>query len=166
VAETSALEELQASLQRLGRLLSSRQVSARITSTAGVDVSQQGVALLRALRRGGQQPVAALASSAAMDLGAVSRQVRLLEDAGAVRRSRSPEDGRVTLLDLTAEGRRMVDRIQAVSVRHLEEALAGWSDDEELTLARLMQRLVDDMVRTPVRPEAADAADTPEGRPL
>jgi DNA-binding MarR family transcriptional regulator len=166
VARTSALEELQASLQRLGRLLSSRQVSARITSTAGVDVSQQGVALLRALRRGGQQPVAALASSAAMDLGAVSRQVRLLEDAGAVRRSRSPEDGRVTLLDLTAEGRRMVDRIQAVSVRHLEEALAGWSDDEELTLARLMQRLVDDMVRTPVRPEAADAADTPEGRPL
>ena len=166
MARTSALEELQASLQRLGRLLSSRQVSARITSTAGVDVSQQGVALLRALRRGGQQPVAALASSAAMDLGAVSRQVRLLEDAGAVRRSRSPEDGRVTLLDLTAEGRRMVDRIQAVSVRHLEEALAGWSDDEELTLARLMQRLVDDMVRTPVRPEAADAADSPEGRPL
>jgi DNA-binding MarR family transcriptional regulator len=152
----SALEELQASLQRLGRLLASRQVSARITSMAGVEVSQQGVALLRALRRGGEQPVAALASSAAMDLGAVSRQVRLLEEAGAVRRSRSPEDGRVALLDLTPEGRRMVDRIQAVSVRHLEEALQGWSDDEELTLARLMQRLVDDMVRTPVRPEAPD----------
>jgi DNA-binding MarR family transcriptional regulator len=118
------------------------------------------VALLRALRRGGQQPVAALASSAAMDLGAVSRQVRLLEEAGAVRRSRSPEDGRVALLDLTPEGRRMVDRIQAVSVRHLEEALEGWSDDEELTLARLMQRLVDDMVRTPVRPEAPDAPES------
>jgi len=162
VARTSGLEELQASLQRLGRLLSSRQVSARITSMAGVDVSQQGVALLRALRRGGQQPVAALAASAAMDLGAVSRQVRMLEDAGAVQRSRSAEDGRVTLLELTDEGRRMVDRIQAVSVRHLEEALGGWSDDEERTLARLMQRLVDDMVRTPVRPDAVASADAPE----
>ena len=160
---TSALDELQVSLQRLGRLLASRQVSARITSVAGVEVSQQGVALLRALRRGGQQPVAALAASAAMDLGAVSRQVRLLEEAGAVERSRSSEDGRVALLDLTAEGRRMVDRIQAVSVQHLEEALQGWSDDEELTLARLMQRLVDDMVRTPVRPVDADDAGGAEG---
>lgn len=148
-----------ASLQRLGRLLGSRQVSARVTTVAGVDVSQQGVALLRALRRSGQQSVAKLATAAAMDLGAVSRQVRMLEDAGAVRRSRSPDDGRVALLELTAEGRRMVDRIQAVSVRHMEEALESWSEDDERALAGLMQRLVDDLMRTPVRPEAAEAVE-------
>ena len=142
-----------ASLQRLGRLLASRRVASRITTVAGVDVTQQGMTLLRSLLRDGAQPVAALAASAAMDLGAVSRQVRLLERAGAVRRSGVPDDGRVTLLELTADGRRMAERIHAVGVRHLEEALQDWSDEDERTLARLMQRLVDDLVRTPVRPD-------------
>jgi DNA-binding MarR family transcriptional regulator len=155
VTRTEALEELMVSLARLGRLFGSRQVAARTAMVARVDVSQQGIALLRALRRGGQQPVATLAAAAAMDLGAVSRQVRILEDDGAVRRSRSPEDGRVALLELTPQGRAMADRIHAVGVRHLEEALGGWSEADERTLARLMQRLVDDMVRTPIRPEPA-----------
>jgi DNA-binding MarR family transcriptional regulator len=158
VARNEALDELMVPLARLGRLLGSRQVAARTAAVAGVDVSQQGVALLRALRRGGQQSMATLAAAAAMDLGAVSRQVRLLEDEGAVRRSRVPEDGRVALLDLTPEGRAMADRIHAVGVRHLEDALRGWSDDDERTLARLMLRLVDDLVRTPIRPDPVTVA--------
>lgn len=145
------------SLQRLGRLFASRRVASRMATVAGVDVSQQGVTLLRALLRDGEQPVAALAASAAMDLGAVSRQVRLLEDAGAVRRSAIPDDGRVALLELTPEGRRMAERIQAVGVQHLEVALRGWSDADERALARLMQRLVDDLTRTPVGADAAVA---------
>ena len=143
------------SLARLGRLMGSRQVAARTALVAGVDVSQQGLALLRALRRGGQQSVATLAGAAGMDLGAVSRQVRLLEDDGAVTRSRSPEDGRVALLDLTPAGRAMADRIHTVGVRHMQEALRAWSEDDERTLARLMQRLVDDLMRTPIRPGPA-----------
>jgi DNA-binding MarR family transcriptional regulator len=122
---------------------------------ASADVSQQGLTLLRALRRGGQQSMATLAGAAGMDLGAVSRQVRILEDDGAVKRSRTPEDGRVALLDLTPEGRAMADRIHAVGVGHLQEALQAWSEDDERTLARLMQRLVDDLMRTPIRPDHA-----------
>jgi DNA-binding MarR family transcriptional regulator len=152
VARAEALEELMVSLARLGRLFGSRQVAARTAMVAGVDVSQQGIALLRALLRGGQQSVATLAGAAGMDLGAVSRQVRILERDGAVRRSPSPEDGRVALLDLTPEGSAMADRIHAVGVRHLQEALQDWSDDDERALARLMERLVDDLVRTPIRP--------------
>jgi DNA-binding MarR family transcriptional regulator len=122
-----------------------------------VEVSQQGMTLLRVLQRDGKQPIAVLATAAAMDLGAVSRQVRLLEDAGALRRSRSVDDGRVALVELTAEGRRIAERIRAVSVRHFEEALAGWSATDEHTLAQLMQRLVDDLVATPVRRDAVTA---------
>jgi DNA-binding MarR family transcriptional regulator len=146
------------SLARLGRLFGSRQVAARTAMAAGVDVSQQGIALLRALHRGGQQSVATLAATAAMDLGAVSRQVRILEDGGAVRRSRSPEDGRVALLELTPQGRAMADRIHAAGVRHLEDALGDWSEGDERTLAGLMQRLIDDMVRTPIRPDPTPTA--------
>lgn len=157
MANTDAIEELMVALQRMGRLLASRQVAARIITVAGVDVTQQSTTLLRVLLRDGKQSIATLATAAAMDLGAVSRQVRLLEQARAVRRSRSRHDARVALLELTAEGRRIAERIRAVSVRHLEEALHGWSDDDERTLARLMERLVDDLVATPVRPDGVTA---------
>lgn len=157
MANTEAVEELSGALQRMGRMLASRQVASRIISVAGVEVTQQGMTLMRVLLRDGRQSIATLATAAAMDLGAVSRQVRLLEDAGAVRRTRSPDDGRVALVELTTSGRRIAERIRAVSVRHLEEALADWSADDERTLARLMQRLVDDLTATPVRPEGVAA---------
>jgi DNA-binding MarR family transcriptional regulator len=147
---TDALEQLQASLQRLGRLLGSRQIASRLASAAGADVSQQGAVLLRVLLRDGRQAVATLASSAAMDLGAVSRQVRLLEEAGAVRRAKDPDDGRVALLELTPRGRRMAEAMRAVGVRHLEAALADWSDADRLALATQLQRLVGDLRSTPV----------------
>jgi DNA-binding MarR family transcriptional regulator len=144
------VEDLSASLQRLGRLLASRQITSRITTAAGVEVSQQGVTLLRVLLRGGQQPVNVLAAAAGMDLGAVSRQVRMLEEAGAVVRSSDPDDGRVALLELTTEGRRVAERIRSVGMRHLEEALRHWSDADEALLAELLLRFVDDLMATPV----------------
>jgi DNA-binding MarR family transcriptional regulator len=157
VANTDAVDELMPALQRLGRLLASRQVASRIITVAGVEVTQQGMTLLRVLLRDGRQSIATLAASAAMDLGAVSRQARLLEEAGAVRRSRSPDDGRVALLELTAKGLRISQRIRAVSVQHLEDALRDWSDADQRALATLMQRLVRDLVATPVRPDGVTA---------
>lgn len=144
------LDDLQTSLLRLGRLLASRQAATRLVQVAGVDVSQQAVALLRVLRRDGQQPATALAAAAGMDLGATSRQVRDLERDGLVRRSADPADGRVSLVDLTAMGAAVAGRLHDISARHLEEALAGWSTDERRDLARSLQRLVDDLRATPL----------------
>lgn len=146
------IEELTTSLQRLGRLLASRQVASHLAAAAGVEVTQQGAALLRVLLREGRLSVAALAAAVPMEVAAVSRQLRLLEGAGAVRRSASPDDGRVTLVDLTPTGRDLAERIRAVGVRHLEDALADWSPADQRRLATLMRRLVDDLRATPVRP--------------
>lgn len=151
---TNSLEDLAGSLQRLRRLLHSRHVAARTAAAAGVEISQQADALLRVLLRDGRQSVATLASSASMDLGAVSRQARLLEAAGTIRRSRSTDDRRVALLELTAKGRRIAERIRRVTLQHLEEALREWSEVDERTLARLIDRLVADLRRTPLRPRA------------
>jgi|1186.fasta_scaffold557323_2 DNA-binding MarR family transcriptional regulator len=145
-----ALDELTSSLQRLGRLLASRQATSRVTTAAKVDVSQQGATLLRALLRGGEQPMATLATAAAMDLGAVSRQIRQLEELGAVRRSSDPGDGRVSLLRLTPKGRRMAENLRAVGVRHLDTALRDWTEADSRRLASLLDRLVTDLVATPV----------------
>ena len=147
------LDDLQTSLLRLGRLLASRQAASRLVQVAGVEVSQQGVALLRVLRRDGELPAASLAAAAGMDLGAVSRQVRHLEAGGLVTRSTDPSDGRVTLVDLTGAGAEVAGRLHAISAGHLEAALSGWSASERRELARSLQRLVDDLRATPLPTE-------------
>ncbi|UDY34911.1 MarR family winged helix-turn-helix transcriptional regulator [Dermatobacter hominis] len=147
-------EKLLVALQRLGRLMSSRQVASDISGAAGVELSQQGVQLLRALHRSGEAPVAALASASQMDIGAVSRQLRLLEDAGLVTRSSSPADRRVVLVDTTDSGARVAARIRDVGLRHLTESLSGWSATDRRRVADLLARLVTDLQRTDIR--AAD----------
>jgi DNA-binding MarR family transcriptional regulator len=149
------VDQLGVALQRLGRLFASRQVTWRITSAAGVEVGQQAAALLRVLLSEGQMAIAELAAATPMEIAAVSRQVRSLEAAGAIRRTASRLDGRVTLLQLTDEGRDMAERIRAVGVQHLEEALADWSDSDQGTLAVLLRRLIDDLAATPIRPSPA-----------
>jgi DNA-binding MarR family transcriptional regulator len=154
---TAPLDALTTSLQRVRRLFASRQVTSRTLEAAGVDVSHQGAALLQVLLRDGEMSMATLAALAAMDLAAVSRQVRMLENAGALRRSRSQNDARVTILALTGEGRRMARRIRLVGVQHLQRALQDWSSVDQRTLARLLDRLTSDLVRTPL-PERRTAA--------
>jgi DNA-binding MarR family transcriptional regulator len=141
-------EQLLVALQRLGRLMSNRQVATDISRAAGVELSQQGVQLLRALHRSGETPVAALASASQMDVAAVSRQLRFLEDAGLVTRSPSPTDRRVVLIDTTDAGARVAARIRDVGLRHLTESLAGWSTTDRRRVTELLSRLVADLQRT------------------
>jgi DNA-binding MarR family transcriptional regulator len=150
--EPDAGEELMLAIQRLGRLMGSRQVSSRIAEAAGAEISQQGVQILRALLRHGEQTIAGLAAAAHMDISAVSRQLRPLEQGELVRRSSAAGDGRVALVALSPTGRKVAKRIRQVGLRHLSESLADWSDDDRAELGRLMTRLVDDLQRTSIAP--------------
>lgn len=55
-------------------------------------------------------PMSEVADVLAMDVTTLSRNVRPLKVAGLVRIERSPEDRRVRIVRLTAEGRRMLER--------------------------------------------------------
>jgi DNA-binding MarR family transcriptional regulator len=145
------VSDLGTAIEGLGRLLASRRVAARFTDAAGTEVGQQGLAVLRALHRHGRQPVAAVAAAAHMDLGAVSRQLRALESAGLVRREPDAGDGRVVHVSATPAGHGVARRVQTVQRRHLDAALADWSDGDKDVLACLLTRLVSDLRATPVR---------------
>lgn len=147
-------DDLLVAIQRLGRLMGSRQVSTRIAEAADAEISQQGVQILRSLLRHGELPIAGVAAAAHMDISAVSRQLRPLEEAGLVARGTSKQDGRVALVALTDLGRTVAERIRRVGVRHLEASVQGWSKADKKQLTLLMTRLVDDMQRTSIeRPE-------------
>src|SRR3954451_21061755 len=91
-------DDLLLAIHRIGRLMGSRQVSSRIADAAGADVTQQGIQVLRALYRFGEQQIADLAALANRDVPAGSRQLRPLEDAGLVKRAPVAGDGRAALV--------------------------------------------------------------------
>src|SRR4051812_29299576 len=100
-------EAISGPLDRLFRLGASRKVAAGQAAAAGVDVSPPGLVLLQRLVEDGPLSVSDLSARADMDLGATSRQVKVLEADGLVDRRSRAGDGRVTELLATAAGRRV-----------------------------------------------------------
>jgi DNA-binding MarR family transcriptional regulator len=143
---------LRDALYRFQRLQGSRRVHAQIASLAGVSVSQQARQLLEAMDPHAAMPVGEVAKAARMDLGAASRKLTELEQAGLVARRASPDHGSVVLVEVTAVGRRAAAALGTVRDRHLDEALTGWSAEDRAAFGLLLGRFVDDLQRTPLRP--------------
>lgn len=72
----------------------------------------------------------ALAETFDVDKGAVSRQVNHLIDLDLLRGERDPEDGRATLLSVTAEGVRRLAEVIEHRRALLDERLGDWSADD------------------------------------
>ena len=143
-------------LERLFRLNASRKVHARQAAAAGVVVSQPGFVLLRRILDQGPLPVGELARLADMDPAATGRQVRQLEQDGLVRRSQSRADGRVTVVRATPRGREVWRRMNEVGAHHMEDVLRTWSQADRAELARLLDKLVDDLRSVHYRDIAAE----------
>ena len=79
----------------------------------------------------------------AMDKMAVSRAVRRLESAGNVRRKAHPSDGRSFVLELTAKGTRLFEKILPTADERYREILSGLSRGELGKLARILNKLID-----------------------
>ena len=78
---------------------------------------------------------------------AVTRKAQQLERAGLVSRARDPEDARATRLQLTAQGRRTINRILAARRAWLTTVLSSWSKAEQSELARLLGLLAESVDR-------------------
>jgi len=145
-----ALDQIAAiadAMRQLQHLRASRKVHAALLDAIGIDLSQQAVQVLSVLD--GTLPVAQVAHAARMDVGAVSRQLRGLEDEGYVTKTPSPDNASVVLVTATARGKALADRIRASRNDHLERALADWTATDRRALANLLGRLVDDLQATP-----------------
>lgn len=150
----AGLDAIGNGLYRLQRLLASRRVSTAMADAASVELGQQGVQILRALRDGEARPVAETARAARMDVGAASRQLRKLDDAGLLEREQSPDNASVVLVRLSPSGLALARRIHDVTNQHLRDALDAWTPEEREQLGHLLGRLVEDLQRTPYRPRS------------
>lgn len=133
------LAYLERTLTSAVRFANLPRVRARLAEEAGL--SLPAYSLLTRLGDDGPCRVSDLAGGLGVDLSAVSRQVKHLEEAGWLHREADPSDGRATTVALTAAGRRVAERLRVARCRAIDELLADWDDHDRAELAALLDRL-------------------------
>jgi DNA-binding MarR family transcriptional regulator len=108
-------------------------------------VEKVGYILLWHLVAEGPQRTTALAEAVHSDISTISRQVTALVRHGWVERRPDPDDGRACLLAVTDTGRRAFEDIRRRRDTHMARIMDGWRHEERGELARLVERLNDDM---------------------
>jgi DNA-binding MarR family transcriptional regulator len=120
----------------------------RVVRAARVPLTGAGLVALRAVERHGPVAVSELARRLELDQSTASRQIRPLEAEGLVTRTVDPADRRTARLAVTPKGRRLLDRVREVPLNDYAVALGDWSDADRATLAELLVRLREALLRT------------------
>lgn len=79
------------------------------------------------------------------DISVVSRQVRYLETLGLVSKVPDPDDGRASLVTLSAEGSDLVSRVFDGRGRWMADVLADWTPEEAASLEESLTHLAESL---------------------
>jgi DNA-binding MarR family transcriptional regulator len=122
------------------------RLARRMRTQRAVDSMSDGqFAVLAGLFVHGPHTLTELADLERVSAPAMNRTVNCLQDAGYISRSADENDGRKVVIDLTDEGRAVVDETARRRDAWVEEALAEIAPDEREILAKaaaIMQRIV------------------------
>ena len=143
-----------AAVQRFQRMRSGKAAHTALVAAADVSITQQSLHLLLAVD--GEASASDLARSLNMDAGAVSRELRRMEDDSLIERTQTPGQAAGAAISLTLHGSDVRDRIVAVRNAHLAHALADWDAKSAATFAELLERFVDDLQATPLSESNGD----------
>lgn len=122
------------------------RLARRMRTQRAVDSMSDGqFAVLAGLFVHGPHTLTELADRERVSSPAMNRTVNCLQDAGYVSRSADESDGRKVVIDLTGDGRAVVDETARRRDAWVEEALAEIEPDEREILSKaaaIMQRMV------------------------
>lgn len=93
-----------------------------------------------------------MADRVGRDYTTVSRQVGKLENLGLVARRAGKTDRRVTEAVVTEKGQAMSEMLDAARERLAGKALANWSEEDLVELARLLHRFADNLMQGSEKP--------------
>lgn len=140
-----SLRRVEAAMEGLTRVGQSRRAAALRSARARLHLGGNAQQVLRQVIENAPVRISDLADHVHMGMGAVSREVTALEQEGLVTRRESPDDGRVTLVHPTSEGRRAGGRLRRAADDIFQSHLADWSSRDLARLADLMERLANDL---------------------
>jgi DNA-binding MarR family transcriptional regulator len=134
--EPEALRHLETELAMLTRTLEG--MSRR--STLYRELDRSSYVLARTLATEAPVSINGLAELVGLDATTVTRQIATMETEGLVRRRRDPRDRRVSLVELTALGRRRMDAVRTARESRITELVGDWSADDQAAFGRLLGR--------------------------
>lgn len=118
------------------------QLYARLTEGLGAAVDELTYPVLSGLARTGPCSAADLGREVGLDRTTVTRRADRLEQAALLERRPDPDDGRATLLALTAEGEATVSATRQRLAAGIEDSLASWPRADAQDFARRLRQFV------------------------
>jgi len=113
---------------------------------AGIDMSAEEISILTVLAHlDGPERMKPLSEKLGRDATTVSRQVASLEEAGLVRRSPCPDDGRATVVTMTKAGSKLVEQTIPLTLALRGRAMKGISKAEAKTLVNALSRMLNNL---------------------
>ncbi len=122
-----------------------KDLNVHALEVTGVRCEQAGAHVLGKLEMLGPVRLTELAHALGLDPSSVSRQVTALERSGWVARAKDPVDQRAQRLELTPEGRQVVEAVRFARHEALERLTPGWSADDLDDLTSRLARLNTDL---------------------
>lgn len=111
-----------------------------LSTTAGeVNLERSAYGIMCKLADEGPQRLGALATAFGLDPSTITRQVQALEEIGLADRRTDPSDRRASILDLTPNGREVLDQTRARRRSRFQEALSDWSESDLVDFGRLLK---------------------------
>jgi DNA-binding MarR family transcriptional regulator len=149
MSRESDLDALDDLLHGVRRLLQRPGYRQRFLTELGMPIAPGVLRVVRTVDRLGDTETCMgdLATALAVDASTVSRQVDQAVADGYLTRGTSAEDQRRRTIELTGEGRRLIERADAVRRSLIAEVTADWSGEDIRTLADLLGRLTKDLDR-------------------
>ncbi|MHB8465035.1 MAG: MarR family winged helix-turn-helix transcriptional regulator [Acidimicrobiales bacterium] len=154
MARRDDLARIEAALTRIARVSQGREAARHRAERSGVEVSRPAVRILAALRVSGPLRMSDLARRADLEAPLLTREVRGLVEGGYVDRRTHPDDGRVSIVELTARGRAATEAYRTAVAEITSDTFAAWSAGDLRALAGYLDRVAADSSRPPqpIRP--------------
>ena len=118
-----------------------RAFSGELARAVHPELEPAAYGLFVRLEDSGPQRATDLATYFGVGKATISRQLRVLETLGLISRTRDPDDGRASLLQLTQEGRERFALVRNARRAEYVRKLAAWDRAEIAELARLLHQL-------------------------
>lgn len=144
-----------ASLIRIAAILTSPSFQAAVSGATGIPDDPNATPAFFALATKGPARPSALARELRVSAPTVSRVIEKLVAAELIERVGDPSDSRASLLNLTAAGRELAERLFRAGDNLMSEMLADWDEPERDILTTQLHRLADAFAsRMPAAPES------------
>jgi DNA-binding MarR family transcriptional regulator len=125
-------QEVGVMIRRIRRVIGERARSVH------PELQSSSYLMLTWLNQHGAQRASAMADAFGIDKGAISRQVQHLLDLGLVDRTPDPDDGRATLVSISADAATRIDEVKDDRRRWIDDRLGDWPDSDLSEFVRML----------------------------